>query len=115
MTKPYTILLAVAAIVSTVVEAKDCTEGLNYCGHVLANKGTYLYFYSSDSELTMGSARWYPEEIDRELMRVNILQSDYYRKQSIFTCKKDGLIRWKTHCAHCIDGGSGKSDYCKED
>jgi hypothetical protein len=41
MTKPTTILLALAGIVFSLVEAKACKEGLDYCGYNLLKRGMF--------------------------------------------------------------------------
>lgn len=45
MTKPITVLLALAGILLPLAEAKACTEGLDYCGYNLLNKGMSLVFF----------------------------------------------------------------------
>lgn len=41
MTKPTTILLALVGIVFSLVEAKACKEGLDYCGYNLLKRGMF--------------------------------------------------------------------------
>ncbi|KAH6654182.1 hypothetical protein BKA67DRAFT_658501 [Truncatella angustata] len=82
MTKPVTILLALAASFYPMIEARACTQGK------------------------------YMTEIDNELKRVNLPTQKAYEDHSLFSCGSDGWIRWQVYCGNCVDGGSGKSDYC---
>ncbi|WYZ43629.1 hypothetical protein EsH8_VII_000065 [Colletotrichum jinshuiense] len=93
--KPTTIILALSGVLSTLVEARACTEGLSYCGYNLLNIGKYQ------------------TEIDNELKRVGLPVQDPYERHSLFQCGGDGWIRWNVYCGNCIDGGSGKSDFCR--
>nr|XP_036578919.1 uncharacterized protein CTRU02_11173 [Colletotrichum truncatum]KAF6786302.1 hypothetical protein CTRU02_11173 [Colletotrichum truncatum] len=86
--KASTVLVALAGALSTMVEARACTEGLNYCGK-------------------------YQSEIDNELKRVNLPVQSPYDKNSLFHCGSDGWIRWNVYCGNCVDGGGGRSDYCR--
>ncbi|EAQ83073.1 hypothetical protein CHGG_10891 [Chaetomium globosum CBS 148.51] len=87
MTKPVTILFALAGILLPLAEAKACKEGLDY---------------------------WdYLREIDNELKRVGLPTQDPYERHSLFHCSSDGWIRWNVYCGNCIDGGSGKDDFCR--
>ncbi|KAK1597398.1 uncharacterized protein LY79DRAFT_541539 [Colletotrichum navitas] len=95
MTKPMTILLALTSIMYPLAEAKACTEGLEYCGYNLLKKGKYM------------------SEIDNELKRVGLPREDPYERHSLFHCGSDGWIRWNVYCGNCVDGGSGKSDFCR--
>ncbi|KAK3291107.1 uncharacterized protein B0H64DRAFT_450543 [Chaetomium fimeti] len=97
MTKPITILLALAATVLPLAEAKACKEGLKYCGSTLLRRGDYL------------------DEIRNELERVGIPPREGFVWNSLFDCGGNGWIGWQAYCGTCIDGGDGKDDYCKFD
>ncbi|KAK2002913.1 hypothetical protein LX36DRAFT_707466 [Colletotrichum falcatum] len=83
MTKPIAILVALTSILYPLAEAKACTEG-NYM-----------------------------REIDDELKRVGLPRQDPYERHSLFHCGSDGWIRWSVYCGNCVDGGSGKDDFCR--
>lgn len=49
------------------------------------------------------------------LIEANANMNEYWINNTLFLCKKnaDGAIAYFSACTNgCIDGGSGKSDYC---
>ena len=94
MTRPTVILLALAAVFSTMVESKACKEGLDYCGFNLLRRGDYR------------------SEIEAELKKAGLPVKEPYVVHSLFHCGGDGWIGWKSYCGVCMDGGTGNNDFC---
>ncbi|ETS86354.1 hypothetical protein PFICI_00182 [Pestalotiopsis fici W106-1] len=78
------------------VAARNCKEGLDYCGRTLLDIGKYQ------------------PQIDQSLADAHQAEVDG-GKHDLFHCLggSNGVIAFKKHCGNgCTDGGSNKNDYC---
>ncbi|KAK4124339.1 hypothetical protein N657DRAFT_571789 [Parathielavia appendiculata] len=97
MVKLSAISLAVVCALSPLAEAAACKNGLYYCGYNLLKKGKYQ------------------NEMIAENKRLGAPTDKYSLWYSLYYCGAggDGWIRYITTCDQCVDGGSGKNDYCR--
>ncbi|TFK31892.1 hypothetical protein BDQ12DRAFT_693353 [Crucibulum laeve] len=80
---------------SGITFAKSCNKGFKYCGSSLIQKGDYK------------------DQLLQVLYDRNDLNSNY--NDVLFSCIGTpwGLVDWVQRCpGSCIDGGSGKNDFC---
>ncbi|XWW98458.1 hypothetical protein V2A60_006458 [Cordyceps javanica] len=91
-------LVTLAAVMLTgFATAKDCTPGLNYCGHTLYAKGNYDFI------------------IQQCLADNGVADDSSTRNQALFRCRGDpyGYVQYLEYCGRgCVDAGTGQNDYC---
>ncbi|KAG4420685.1 hypothetical protein IFR04_006173 [Cadophora malorum] len=90
------LLVFAAAILTNAAPQDSCKHGLAYCGQGLLRKGNYY----SDIINSLNNAR---QSTDQD--HVNF---------SLFLCSGEDDVPFQKYCGagRCVDGGSGRSDYC---
>lgn len=102
--KTIALILTALAALSNFAAATDrkCTNDVLYCGKTLLNSKW------SHSSIQAACTLWAGNN--------GVVPSDAQIDQSLFKCGGSGnnlvWINGQTPCANCIDGGSGKCDYC---
>ncbi|KAK8106592.1 hypothetical protein PG999_009951 [Apiospora kogelbergensis] len=96
MYAPIAIVAAAAAFMAFVqpVAAENCRTNIAYCGYNLLKRGNYR------------------SEIVASLRAANQPVDDQHINYSLFMCNGPDDVPFRYFCPNCVDGGSGKSDYC---
>ncbi|KAH6887761.1 hypothetical protein B0T10DRAFT_562972 [Thelonectria olida] len=90
--------LALVAGLAAFGEARNCSPGLNYCGHVLLSIGKY--FPDIADELARAQK-------SKCLGKSHVTDAIYYCSGN------NGEIRYQKWCKNgCKNGGAGKNDHC---
>ncbi|KAG6357781.1 hypothetical protein INS49_013660 [Diaporthe citri] len=94
--KTTTLITAALVAFTPLVQADNCTPGLNYCGYGLLRKGNYY------------------NQINAALLTNRQSTDSNHINQSLFMCigGNNGDISFIKYCGTCQDGGSGRSDHC---
>ncbi|KAJ2897437.1 hypothetical protein MKZ38_004668 [Zalerion maritima] len=87
-------VLAAISAFTGLAAADWCTNGLDYCGYNLLNKGNY--YQDIVDELGANGKSTAPDWISN----------------SLFACHGESGIDFISKCSGCRDGGSGESDFC---
>ncbi|KAL0936050.1 uncharacterized protein CTRU02_208265 [Colletotrichum truncatum] len=100
MVKISIVLSVVAVALSGTAEARSCTKGLRYCGYNLLNIGDYR---EDIARVLRKSKHWSGSSGKQKILIDN----------SRFICGDNGAINYIDFCVGgCVDGGSGKNDFC---
>ncbi|KAK5652707.1 hypothetical protein OQA88_10301 [Cercophora sp. LCS_1] len=93
----FSVLALAAASVLPLASAEPCKTGLYYCGSTLMKIGDY------------------GDEIRAELTKNGYPHLVVYGNNSLYSCGVGGKgwIGLVKMCDECVDGGAGKSDYCR--
>ncbi|KAH7233484.1 hypothetical protein BKA59DRAFT_549740 [Fusarium tricinctum] len=97
MVKITTVAVAALAALAPVAEARNCRQGLTYCGYVLLRRGNYL------------------NQIDAALKNAGVDANNNNINQSLFYCQggNNGDIQFRKQCKKgCNDGGDKHNDSC---
>ncbi|KAI4147775.1 MAG: hypothetical protein L6R39_003009 [Caloplaca ligustica] len=95
MVKLAVLFTAGLSVLTSLVVADNCKNGIEYCGYNLLNKGNYY------------------NEIVAELQKNGQGVDPAHVSQSLFHCGGSGWIGFKKYCGSgCHNGGSGNSDWC---
>ncbi|KAM0192671.1 hypothetical protein ACHAPI_008028 [Fusarium lateritium] len=96
MVKITTIVVAALASLAPIAEARNCRQGLTYCGYVLLRRGNYY------------------NQIDAALEDAGVQSNSNNINNSLFYCQggNNGDIQFKRQCKSCKDGGDKHDDSC---
>ncbi|KAK8054196.1 hypothetical protein PG996_013497 [Apiospora saccharicola] len=91
-----TLVAAAAALMAFVqpVVADNCRTNIAYCGYNLLQRGNYR------------------AEIIASLQAAGQPVNEQHINYSLFMCNGPDDVPFRYYCPNCVNGGSGKSDYC---
>ncbi|KAG6080587.1 hypothetical protein E4U15_003253 [Claviceps sp. LM218 group G6] len=90
MVQIKSLMIAVIVAVAPVAQAGACTPGLDYCAATLVR-------YGAGGESLARAIKKYSDK----------------KTKLVLTCNRDGSVTPVRFCRNrCLNGGSGRSDYC---